>query len=405
MHNIFLIARREYLERIRTKSFLIMTILIPALLGGIGFAVSLMGGHSGGTRIVIVSQNQQFAQDLQAELTSRHDGTAAEVVADFSPAARARLDARLKDRGLDGYLLVTPATDPKARPTFEWVPKAKADIITQGTVASAIRGTLTREGLLRSGMPLSEVDALVKPVDLDSAEAGKPSGLASLASVYAIFFIMYFTIVQYGMNVSRSIIEEKTSRVFEVLLATIRPGEMMAGKVLGVGAVGLTQIGIWIGAAVLYYQFIAAASGMHFPLSAIQMVSFLVFFLLGYTLYSSVAAGLGAMTGSEQELQQLNMILMLPLILSSVFIFRIITDSDGILAKAFSFFPFTTPLIMYVRISVKQPPTWQIALSVFDLLLTITITLWIASRIYRVGILMYGKKPNLPEIVRWLKYS
>lgn len=216
---------------------------------------------------------------------------------------------------------------------------------------------------------------------------------------------MYFTIVQYGMNVSRSIIEEKTSRIFEVLLATIQPQEMLAGKVLGVGAVGLTQIGIWITAALLYFGVAIKASGVPFPLTGVQIVAFFTFFLLGYTLFSSVAAALGAMCSSEQELQQLNMILMLPLILCSVFIFKIITDSDSLLAKAFSFFPFTTPLIMYVRISIHQPPVWQIALAVFDLIVTIAIVIWMASKIYRVGILMYGKKPNLPEIMRWLKYS
>lgn len=408
MHNVWLIASREYRERIRTKGFLIMTILIPLLLGGIGYAVTLMGGHSRGTHLAIVSPGAagaQFGADLKEEIERNNKGFVTEVMPEANAGTRATLDARLKDRSLDGYLWVTPAAVAGTRPSFEWVPKAKADVITQSTLSSAIRGTLTREGLLKSGMTGNDVDALLKPVDLDSAEAGKPSGLASLASVYAIFFIMYFTIVQYGMNVSRSIIEEKNSRIFEVLLATIKPGEMMAGKVLGVGAVGLTQIGLWIGAALIYFKVALAASGMQFPLSGVQMVSFLVFFLLGYTLYSSVAAALGAMTGSEQELQQLNMILMLPLILCSVFIFRIITDSDGILAKAFSFFPFTTPLIMYVRISVHQPPAWQIALSVFDLVLMILITLWIASRIYRVGILMYGKKPNLPEILRWLKYS
>ena len=406
MNNTLLVARREYVERIRTKGFLVMTVLVPLILVGIGFAVSMVNGHSNGTKIVIVSADRHFADDLAEELKTASHGTAtAEIVSQPKDGMRSELNARLKERGLDGYLWVTPAAAAGVRPTFEWTPKAKADIVTQSNISSAIRSTLTREGLLRSGMSGAEVESLLKPVDLDSTEAGKPSGLASLASVYAIFFIMYFTIVQYGMNVSRSIIEEKSSRIFEVLLSTIKPEEMLAGKVLGVGAVGLTQIGIWVGAALAYFKFALVATGMQFPLSGVQMIAFIVFFLLGYTLFSSVAAALGAMCSSEQELQQLNMVLMLPLILCSVFIFRIITDSDGLLAKAFSFFPFTTPLIMYVRISVKQPPTWQIALSVFDLVVAIAVVIWLASKIYRVGILMYGKKPNLPEIMRWLKYS
>ena len=406
VNNTLLVARREYVERIRTKGFLVMTVLVPLILVGIGFAFSMVSGHSNGTKIVVVSADRHFAEDLAQELKTASHGTAtAEIMSPAADGTKGELNARLKERGLDGYLWVTPAASASVRPTFEWTPKAKADIVTQANISSAIRSTLTREGLVRSGMAGAEVESLLKPVDLDSTEAGKPSGLASLASVYAIFFIMYFTIVQYGMNVSRSIIEEKSSRIFEVLLSTIKPEEMLAGKVLGVGAVGLTQIGIWVGAALAYFKFVLVASGMQFPLSGVQMVAFIVFFLLGYTLFSSVAAALGAMCSSEQELQQLNMILMLPLILCSVFIFRIITDSDGLLAKAFSFFPFTTPLIMYVRISVKQPPTWQIALSVVDLVVAIAVVIWLASKIYRVGILMYGKKPNLPEIMRWLKYS
>ena len=207
------------------------------------------------------------------------------------------------------------------------------------------------------------------------------------------------------MNVARSIIEEKNSRIFEVLLATIRPEEMMAGKILGVGSVGLTQIGIWIVAGALLAKYLLIGTGISLSITVTQIIFFVVYFLLGYILYSSVAAALGAMAGSEQELQQMNIFLMLPLIACSVVIFRIITDSDSVIAKAFSFFPFCTPLIMYVRIAVHQPPTWQIALSIAEMLVTIYAILWFASRIYRVGILMYGKKPNLPEILRWLKYS
>ena len=165
------------------------------------------------------------------------------------------------------------------------------------------------------------------------------------------------------------------------------------------------NIAYWIVAGLLVTKYALIGSGYTFAITAGQIMYFVIFFLLGYILYSSVAAALGAMTSSEQELQQLNMFLMLPLIACSVVILQVVRDSDGVIAEAFSFFPFCTPLIMYVRIAVHQPPAWQIALSIIDLILTILAILWFASRIYRVGILMYGKKPNLPEILRWLKYS
>lgn len=412
MLNVWLVAKREYLERIRAKSFLIMTVLIPILMGGLVYAAALANGRSGSNlHIAVVTQDPRFGADLKSELEStthvdsdRDSATQGITKVDIiSPPAsdtRATLDNRLRDRKLDGYIWVTPSATPHTRPTFEWVSKSKADILTPSLLGQGIRTALTREGLGNLGMPASDVDTLLKPVDLVSEDKD-----AAFASVYALFFLMYFVILFYGMNVARSIIEEKTSRVFEVLLATIRPEEMMAGKVLGVGAVGLTQIGIWIIVGLLVAKLGLLSAGMSFSITPMQVAFFILFFLLGYILYSSVAAALGAMTSSEQELQQMNMFLMLPLIASSLVILRVVRDADGAVAQAFSFFPFCTPLIMYVRIAVHQPPAWQIALSIVGLILTILAVLWFASRIYRVGILMYGKKPNLPEILRWLKYS
>lgn len=406
MHNIFLIARREYLERIRAKSFLVMTVLIPMLMGGLLLGAKMVNGQRSSTlHIAVLTSDQRFSHDLETELRSDDNKARVETVA---PAAEARavLDGQLKAGKMDGYLVVTPSPNARARPRFEWVPKSTADIITKANVAHAIRSSLTREGLASGGMSQADVAALLAPIELNSGTAGKvDKSVAAIGSAYALFFLMYFVILFYGMNVARSIIEEKTSRIFEVLLATIKPEEMLAGKVLGVGAVGLTQVGIWILAAGLYIKFVLIAAGVSIPITGTQVGFFVLFFLLGYLLYSSLAAALGAMTNSEQELQQLNMVLMLPLIACSIIIFRVITDADGLLARGFSFFPFCTPLIMYVRIAVGHPAPWEVALSIVDLILMIAVVLWFASRIYRVGILMYGKKPNLPEIVRWLKYS
>jgi ABC-2 type transport system permease protein len=408
LHNIWLVARREYLERVRAKSFLIMTILIPALMGGIIGGAALVNRHLGSANhIVVITSDPQFAADLQSELASDGNKPVIDTYPPNDPSIRANLDAQLKakDGTLDGYLVVTPAASPNLRPTFEWVPKSKADIVTRSRIADGIRGVLTREKLIGSGMAPAEVDSLLAPVNLATAGGKSDSSGAAFASAYGMFFLMYFVILFYGMNVARSIIEEKTSRVFEVLLATIKPTEMLAGKVIGVGAVGLTQVGLWIvvGLAALKFQLIGA--DVHLLPTPTQTVFFVIFFLLGYVLYSSIAAALGAMTNSEQELQQMNIFLMLPLIACSVVVFAIVTNPDGALAKGMSFFPFCTPLIMYMRLVVGKPGALQIGLSIAELILTIALVLWIAARIYRVGILMYGKKPNLPEILRWLKYS
>ena len=412
LHNTWLIAKREYVERIRAKSFIVMTVLIPTLMGGLTFAMNYATGkNKSDVNITIVTQDSRFGLDMQSELaTHKHPKITADVISPQSDGAdtRATLENQLKSKALDGYLWVTPPTSGHASPTFEWRSQSKGYLNTQNELGESVRTVLTQEGLAHSGMNAADVAALMQPIDLDSSAATKSDASeAAKGSALGLFFIMYFVILFYGMNVARSIIEEKTSRIFEVLLATIKPEEMMAGKVLGVGAVGLTQVGIWlIGALLLSARgLVAMGDDLSFNITVTQMIFFVVFFLLGYTLYSGMAAALGAMTSSEQELQQMNIFLMLPLIACSGVVFTVFTDPDGIVSKVFSFIPFCTPLIMYVRIAIHQPPWYEIAISLAGLIVTILAILWFAARVYRVGILMYGKKPNLPELLRWLKYS
>ena len=406
--NIWLVARREYLERVRAKSFLVMTILIPLLMGGlVGGAAYLNRNLGSAGHLAVVTDNPQFASDLQTEMTPS-DGVKPkfDVYSPSEAGIRQTLDAQLKakDGTLDGYLVATKPSADAPRGTYEWVPKSKADVVTKARIADGVRGALTREKLAGSGMKPLEVDTLLAPVELKTDSAGGGSG-AAFGSAYGMFFLMYFVILFYGMNVARSIIEEKTSRIFEVLLATMKPTEMLAGKVIGVGAVGLTQVAIWIAVAVGAVSSQLIGRDIHILPSGGQAILFVVFFLLGYLLYSSIAAALGAMTNSEQELQQMQIFLMMPLILCSVIIFNVVTNPDGPLAKVFSFIPFTTPLIMYTRVIVGKPSPIAVGGSILEMIVTIAFVLWLSSRIYRVGILMYGKKPNLPEILRWLKYS
>src|ERR1700722_1870771 len=405
MHNVWLIAKREYLERVRTKAFLISTILIPVLMGG-GIVGSILAGSKAKStsHITIVSQDQQLATDLQAELQSgKESRMTVDVISPGNSATRATLDSMLADKQLDGYLWITPASSANGRPSFAYTPRSAGDISTKGTITSALRTVLMRERLAHEGMVASDVDSLMQPVEVNTTQAGKN---ADTPPSYVLFFLMYMVIMLYGMNVARSIIEEKSSRVFEVLLATIRPEEMMAGKMIGVGSVGLTQVAVWLATAVLLTStsILSAIGGgtMHASLNAMQIIFFVVYFLLGYMLYSSIAAALGAMVNSEQELQQLNMFLVMPLAGCMFALAPVITNPSGTVARVISLIPFCTPLIMYLRISLAMPPMWEIALSIVLMVATICAILWVASRIYRVGILMYGKKPNLPEILRWL---
>jgi ABC-2 type transport system permease protein len=222
-------------------------------------------------------------------------------------------------------------------------------------------------------------------------------------------FLLSFTALMYGMNVSRSVIEEKTSRIFEIMLATIKPSEMMAGKLIGVGAVGITQLLIWMLMAAGFLgsqmagRIFSGDLALHVPV--MQVVLFVVYFLLGYLLYSSFFIGIAAAVNTEQELQQFTPLAAVPIWLSFGMITYIISSPNSPLSIAISLFPPCAPITMFLRMASLTPPAWQIALSLALMVLSIIVLLWISSRIYRVGILMYGKRPTLPELLRWLRYA
>jgi len=415
MHNIWLIARREYLERIRTRGFLITTVLIPLIMAGAVFGSAIMGGKAP-TKIVLVSNDRDLTDDLMAEIQvegAKHlivysEGTGAGPAAQQS--VRKVLDAQLIAGQTDGYLWVAPAASANAVPTFTFTPRAADAPSEMATLTRALETVLAGEAAQHRGIVAAQVAAPEEKIDIQVLPPPKHEDKDSAeVSVTVLFFLMYMVIMLYGMNVARSIIEEKTSRIFEVMLATIRPGEMMAGKIIGVGSVGLTQVVIWLTAAfLLSHTQVAADLGghtVHFALSTGQIVFFFVYFILGYLFYSSIAAALGAMTNSEQELQQLNMFLVLPLAVCFISLGRVMNSPDGHTARVMALIPPFTPLLMYLRISLGHPQPWEIAFSIAFTAFCIYLIVWITSRIYRVGVLMYGKRPTLPEIFRWLKYS
>lgn len=405
MHNVWLIAKREYTERIRTKAFLIATILIPTIMGGGIFGmVSLASKQKTSSHIAIVASTPQPAADLKQDLeTGKDSNMKVDVVAPVANI-RSTLDREIKDKQLDGYLVISSPT-PGVGPTYDFKPRSSADIATSGAISDSLHRVLSREYLAAHGISGVEAAAVMDEPTINIIDPTGQRGNSRKAFyvAYTLFFLMYMVVLLYGMNVARSIIEEKTSRIFEVLLATIKPEELLAGKILGVGAVGLTQVAVWMLAAAVLAAQAGAMSGI--SISATQVVFFLIYFVLGYALYSSIAAALGSMTNSEQELQQLNLFLMMPLFFCMLMLGPLIQNPSSTLSRIVSQIPFCAPLLMNFRISLAMPHPWEIALSIALILLTTAATLWVSARIYRVGILMYGKKPNLPEILRWLKYS
>jgi ABC-2 type transport system permease protein len=275
-----------------------------------------------------------------------------------------------------------------------------------------VRAAITKQTLLQRGMSGPEVDSLLTPIKFKTVRTEKGKEGASATTVFATAFgmvmLLYVVVMIYGIAVMRSVIEEKSTRILEVLLSSVTAKELLAGKILGVGAVGLTQILIWVTCAVLFSVpgLIASKSFLgevHIPM--IGIVAFAIFFLLGYLLYSSMYAAIGSMVNSDQEAQQMQWPAMIPIILAVFMMSPVLQHPNSSLSFWLSMVPFFAPILMLVRVLIDQPPAWQLALCMALMLATVYGLLLLSSRIYRVGILMYGKRPTLPELRRWLRYA
>jgi ABC-2 type transport system permease protein len=334
----------------------------------------------------------------------------------ISPATSGDHDAlvdQVKAKKIDGFLWIE--TPQGQAPTATYTSQSSGDFITGARMKDAVNHALLDARLQSGGLQHDAADNLVKGIPLETFQVKKDGSVvksnatASFWKGYVMAILLSMTTMVYGMNVARSVIQEKTSRIFEVMLAIARPTDMLAGKLIGVGAVGLTQIGIWLvaGAVILATPFAATILSGDYAvhISMIETVLFPIYFLLGYLLYSSLFAGLAATCETEQELQMYMPLAAVPVWLSFSLIMVVINDSNSLWAVAASFFPPTAPIIMFLRMASQIPPVWQFAVSIGLLVLSIVAVLWISAKLYRVGILMYGKRATLPELLRWLRYS
>jgi len=415
MRNMLLIARREYLEQVRGRAFRMTTIGLPAVFALV-FAVFYIANLGIGSQrhIVVAAPTAALADDIRARILAEK-GTRpdVDVMAPATEADRAALVAKVAKQEIDAVVWVQAV--PGAPPETSYLSRSSGDFMTVGKLTDEVDSALVNQKLTASGVSAADADALVKGVKIETyqvkknGQAVKSNAMASFWKGYAMAILISMTTVIYGMNVARSIIQEKTSRIFEVMLATAKPTDLLSGKLIGVAAVGLTQIAIWLvsGAAILASPLAAAAMSGDFVIhvSLTEAVLFPVYFLLGYLLYSSLFAGLAATCETEQELQMYMPLAALPTWLSFAMIVLVMNDSNSVWSIAASFFPPTAPIIMFLRMASEIPPAWQFAVSIGLMVVSIWAVLWVSSKLYRVGILMYGKRATLPELVRWLRYS
>jgi len=425
----FAIVRREYVEKVRTKAFWVATLLIPFLfLAYIGIQIVASRKTGGERHLVVIDRTGTMFEPLRRELAEveaeqrqasatthgPHWTLTQRPVSGSLDETKEQLRKEVLAKKINGYLVLDPAGLAKEKEEVEYYSTTVSDYIALNQLERAINRVRMREKMKARGLPADLAGDLEKRVDLRAFKvtekgASEEKGAGIIAAI-VLFFLMYSTFFMYGAQVMRGVIEEKSSRIVEIVIASVRPIELMLGKIIGIGLVGLTQYFVWsIVAMNLSLPGVAAmVSGgdlgvPHLPLSMLGY--FMLYFVLGYFLFASVYTAISAPFNTDQEAQQLMMIPIVLVVGSAAVYPAVINNPTGGVAVFFSLFPFTAPLVMFLRTAVSEPPAWQIVLSIVLLLLTTTGLAWFAGRIYRVGILMYGKKPTIPEILRWVRYS
>jgi ABC-2 type transport system permease protein len=427
MAKLWAIIKREYLERVRTRWFIFATIFGPIFFGAIIIVPAIMAKRSkstvefSNTRILDATTTGLGNRIADIMNRGRAPGSVAPQVMVLKPTeltqAESTATRQVMNKQLSGYLIADEST--LKGEEIRYAGRNATSLGDMERVRSAVKDALLAQRLEQVGIDSSRVrDLTFIPLHLnperitDKGRGG--SGTVSIIFAGAIAFLLYMTIVLYGQNVLRGVLEEKTTRVAEVVVSSVQPETLLAGKVLGVGAVGLTQQILWVITTVVMFKLrqpILAKFGvasMPFALPEISIglaLLLLLFFVLGFTFYSSLYAAVGASVNTEQEAQQAVQPMLILLVATAIFINPILMNPTSTLATVMSLLPFSAPIIMPLRLALGSVPWYQLAISLVGLLLACWGATWLAARIYRVGLLMYGKRPTLREMARWVSYS
>ncbi|HEX2078302.1 MAG TPA: ABC transporter permease [Longimicrobium sp.] len=423
MSETLVVMRREVLERVRSRSFVISTLLFPVFMAALFVVPVLLGGGGGERRLVLVDEAPAGVGDaFVAGLTAagaEKDRSAftyrVERVSGPFEQARERLNARVLAEEIHGYVHL-PA-DVVASNRVGYRARNVSSVSVEGDIRRAASQAVQGARLRQAGLELPQVASLLRPVELQTrrvTERGEDEGNAesTFFLAYITGFLIYMLVFMYGINVMRSVLEEKTNRIVEVIVSSMKATHLMLGKILGVGAVALLQVGVWIAIAlVASWQSDTIAARLNIPpnaLSAIDvdpwvLLATLGFFLLGFLLYAALFAATGAAVNSEQEAQQYQTLVFMPLIASILLMGPVINDPLGQLATTAGLVPLSAPIIMPMRMAAAAVPATQVLASLVLLAVAVGFFTWLAGKIYRVGILSTGKKPTLRELARWLR--
>ena len=427
MAKLWAIIKREYLERVRSKWFLIATFFGPIFFSAIIIVPAWLSSRSKATTdiyntTILDATANGFGHRLAINIAgdSTIPGRMPEVKV-IAPSVLTQAESlathQVMQKQKTGYIVVDQQT--LAGEAARYAGRNATSIADMAQIKSAIRETILASRLEKVGLDNSQMKEITFiPLDFSTeriTEKGRAgSGMASVMFGFAIGFLLYMSIVIYGQTIMTGVLEEKTTRVAEVVMSSVPTDTLLAGKVLGVGAVGLTQQIIWIVTTYVLLKLRApimarlGAPTMNFTLPDIALgtgIIFLLFFLLGFIFYSSLYAAVGSSVNSESEARQAASPLMILIVSTAVFIQPVLLNPTGTTARVLSLVPVSSPIIMPIRMAVTGVPPLELAASLAFLAVGCLAALWLASRIYRVGLLMYGKRPTMREMAKWVSYA
>lgn len=419
MHKILLIIRREYLTKVRKKTFILSTILFPLLYAALIFGSAYLSATSGKKmKIAVIDSSGYFDQSKLARENQRDSSN----VLTYVTMAPSTLKETLDDSDYDGYVVIPAGADwEKGLHKLPLYTSKTVGVETSSGIQKKLNNIWTsvkneKMGIDENRKQIIESSVVtLSPENLKDKNAN--SGIASLVGTVAAILI-YIILLLYGSQVMMGVMEEKTSRIAEVIVSSVKPFQLMLGKIIGIGLVAFTQIIIWISFVLIIYNISGAASSgsMGDVVGVVQKVftstniplllGFFIFYLMsGFFFYSSLFAAMGSAVNEDmREAQSLSFPLMLPVIFAMTMMGAVLKDPTGPIAFWGSMIPFTSPIIMMVRIPFGVPgtvPWWQLGLSMSLLIIGFIFTTWFAGKIYRTGILMYGKKPSWKEMMKW----
>ena len=437
LNHLPLIIKREYLTKVKNKSFIVMTILSPIIMIGIIALVAYLSQlNNDKIRYISVLDESELIKDIFKNTEKTKYNILENVTLD---------DAKKIVKEGEQYGLLHIKNNPdidELSKSIAFYSEDSPSFTIMSSLESKIEKRLTDLNLEKKGVDINEIRASTINIDINQ-ESYSGQKTSKIDNIFKLVFggfagyMLFMFIIIYGNMIMRSVIEEKTSRIIEIIISSVKPLQLMLGKIIGTSLAGVTQFVIWIILGGFLFTIVSAILGLDMINTAPQqqeimqqaientevntqieaaknallnlpilnlIIAFIIFFIGGYLLYSSLYAAIGAAVDNETDTQQFLLPIIMPLVLAVyVGFFTVIEDPHGTVSTVFSYIPFTSPVVMLMRIPFGVS-LWEQALSIFLLIGTFMFTVWFAAKIYRVGILMYGKKPSYKELFKWIKY-